>query len=399
MTEGNKRHVLGDLTNKRKRPPQIVLDKFENQYKFGRLGEMDAIGATSGSCSQVEKEILTKGKEKVGSMLANHRIAENVGRKFSLFFNSSKNHGPLFPQTMKENLSLDLSQSSKVSEDAPCSLTPELLPGRSGNAAHTGKSSYSCFSHGCLHDQHNKSEDSSPLSEDYSQKSEELQEDYETDNADFSKHAMKNLREDMKSFPLNHTDSDLSQMKVHGVVEDDDEDDDEDDELLTQDLLGKSFSRSCLRPSEFDAGNLAGLNDVHDTSNIDAVVKVQDNIGFENSCSCSFCLKAAYMWMDLHYQDARGRLSALKKSRRYAKSIDQRFPSHDFIAKLDQDNSDLSNKLEFDLMQHWRSLFVHTENILTVESTQIQASLLKLKDLKEKCRKDLEMVSVASDRK
>ncbi|KAH7683861.1 hypothetical protein IHE45_05G210900 [Dioscorea alata] len=399
MTEGNKRHVLGDLTNKRKRPPQIVLDKFENQYKFGKLGEMDAIDATSGSCSQVEKEILTKGKEKVGSMLANHRIAENVGRNFSLFFNASKNRGPLFSQTMKENLSLDLSQSSKVSEDVPCSLTPELLPGRSGNAAHTGKSSYSCFSHGCLHDQHNKSEDSSPLSEDYSQKSEELQEDYETDNADFSKHAMKNLREDMKSLPLNCTDSDLSQMKVHGVAEDDDEDDDEDDELLTQDLLGKSFSRSCLRPSEFDVGNLVGLNDVHDTSNIDAVVKVQDNIGFENSCSCSFCLKAAYMWMDLHYQDARGRLSALKKSRRYAKSIDQRFPSHDFIAKLDQDNSDMSNKLEFDLMQHWRSLFVHTQNILTVESTQIQASLLKLKDMKEKCRKDLEMVSVASDRK
>lgn len=68
--------------------------------------------------------------------------------------------------------------------------------------------------------------------------------------------------------------------------------------------------------------------------------------------------------------------SALKKSRRYAKSIDQRFPSHDFIAKLDQDNSDLSNKLEFDLMQHWRSLFVHTENILTVESTQIVSESL-----------------------
>ncbi|KAJ0988389.1 hypothetical protein J5N97_006745 [Dioscorea zingiberensis] len=388
MGEVNQRSVLGDLTNKRvKRPPELVLDKFENQYKFGRFGETDSVEATSDRCSLEGKEILTKGKGKVGSTLENSRGVENGGMDLALYSNALKHHGPLFPWSMKENLSLDLSQCGKVSEEIPCSLTPELLSGRSDTAACSGKSRNNCFSFGCSHDQHNNSEDSSPMSEDSSLKSEDLQEDYETDNADFSKHAMEKRRGDVSSFPLNDT----------GLC--DNGDGNNDDEHLTQDLLGKSYLGRCSGPSGFDMGNLRRLTDAHVTSNVDDVVKVEDNTGFENTCSCSFCLKAAYMWMDLHYQDARGRLSALKKSRRYAKSLDQRFHNLDVIAKLDRDNPTMSKKLESDLMQHWRSLFVHTEKILALESVQIQSNLLKLKDLKENCKKDLEMASIASHKK
>ncbi|XP_043721808.1 uncharacterized protein LOC122669180 isoform X2 [Telopea speciosissima] len=33
-----------------------------------------------------------------------------------------------------------------------------------------------------------------------------------------------------------------------------------------------------------------------------------------NDCSCSFCLKAAYIWSDLHYQDVKGRIAAIQSS-------------------------------------------------------------------------------------
>ncbi|CAH8357694.1 unnamed protein product [Eruca vesicaria subsp. sativa] len=59
-----------------------------------------------------------------------------------------------------------------------------------------------------------------------------------------------------------------------------------------------------------------------------------DNMGMVNhgmdgddelkSCSCSFCLKAAYIWSDLHYQDIKGRLSVLKKSQKEASILIRR---------------------------------------------------------------------------
>ncbi|KAI6692053.1 hypothetical protein NL676_019763 [Syzygium grande] len=42
------------------------------------------------------------------------------------------------------------------------------------------------------------------------------------------------------------------------------------------------------------------------------------------SCSCSFCLKAAHMWSDLHYQDIKGRIAAVGKSRKEAGTLVQK---------------------------------------------------------------------------
>ncbi|OVA14617.1 hypothetical protein BVC80_1815g11 [Macleaya cordata] len=111
------------------------------------------------------------------------------------------------------------------------------------------------------------------------------------------------------------------------------------------------------------------------------------------ACSCSFCLKAAHIWSDLHYQDAKGRIAALKKSRKEVRSLVEKSSIPADFAKFCQGNSNKSMKLEFDLMNRWRSLFLHTEDILVRESNQLQSSLLTLKDLRGNCKADLEMIT------
>lgn len=111
------------------------------------------------------------------------------------------------------------------------------------------------------------------------------------------------------------------------------------------------------------------------------------------SCSCSFCVKAAYIWSDLHYQDIRGRISALKKSQREANIMRERSCRNKGIDKLSQGNHYNVSKLESDLTGQWRSLFLHMENIFECEGNQLEASLLQLKDLRDNCKTDLEMVN------
>ncbi|RZC49297.1 hypothetical protein C5167_017716 [Papaver somniferum] len=111
------------------------------------------------------------------------------------------------------------------------------------------------------------------------------------------------------------------------------------------------------------------------------------------TCSCSFCLKAAHIWSDLHYQDTKGRISALKKSRKEVRILVEKSSIPADFAKYCQGNSNKSMKLEFELMDRWRSLFLHTEDILVRESTHLQSSLLTLKDLRDSCKADLEMIT------
>ncbi|KAI3930661.1 hypothetical protein MKX01_037107 [Papaver californicum] len=111
------------------------------------------------------------------------------------------------------------------------------------------------------------------------------------------------------------------------------------------------------------------------------------------SCSCSFCLKAAHIWSDLHYQDTKGRISALKKSRKEVWILVEKSSIPADFAKYCQGNSNKSMKLECELMDRWRSLFLHTEDILVRESTHLQSSLLTLKDLRDSCKADLEMIT------
>ncbi|KAF9681899.1 hypothetical protein SADUNF_Sadunf05G0051100 [Salix dunnii] len=46
-----------------------------------------------------------------------------------------------------------------------------------------------------------------------------------------------------------------------------------------------------------------------------------------------------------------------------------------------------------ELTDQWRSLFRHMEDMLAIESSQLQAGYLTLKDLKDNCKMDLEMIT------
>lgn len=112
------------------------------------------------------------------------------------------------------------------------------------------------------------------------------------------------------------------------------------------------------------------------------------------SCSCSFCVKAAYIWSDLHYQDIKGRIGALKKSQREASIMREKSCRNKGIDKAIQGNHyNNVSKLESDLTGQWRSLFLHMENIFEREGSQLETSLLSLKDLRDNCKTDLEKVN------
>ncbi|KAJ4966525.1 hypothetical protein NE237_018374 [Protea cynaroides] len=119
---------------------------------------------------------------------------------------------------------------------------------------------------------------------------------------------------------------------------------------------------------------------------------IADDFNANHACSCSFCQKAAYIWSDLHYQDVKGRIAALKKSRKEVK-----FCVDGCLSQYGADKNGMklteSKNLELDLMARWKSLFLHTENILVRESTQLQSNLLSLKELRGSCKTELEMTN------
>ncbi|CAN8251561.1 unnamed protein product [Cochlearia groenlandica] len=148
----------------------------------------------------------------------------------------------------------------------------------------------------------------------------------------------------------------------------------ESDEMMATEVMGLMPNSRTIKP----------LNRCSAVGNI-----VNHNMGADdelNSCSCSFCLKAAYIWSDLHYQDIKGRLSVLKKSQKEASSLIQRNgkekPSyiHGFVN---------STNVECDPMGQWTSLFLNMEGILARESSHLN-SFVAMKELRENCKFDLE---------
>ncbi|TYJ08236.1 hypothetical protein E1A91_A11G061000v1 [Gossypium mustelinum] len=111
------------------------------------------------------------------------------------------------------------------------------------------------------------------------------------------------------------------------------------------------------------------------------------------ACSCSFCLKAAYIWSDLHYQDTKGRIAVLKRSQKEASILVQKSCSGKETDIQNLGNPNKSSKLESDLTSQWRSLFLNMEDIFVHESNQLQASYIQLKDLRDNCKMDLERIT------
>ncbi|XP_041002929.1 uncharacterized protein LOC121248514 [Juglans microcarpa x Juglans regia] len=162
-----------------------------------------------------------------------------------------------------------------------------------------------------------------------------------------------------------------------------------------------SFTRVCNN-DEIDLGvrKLASSN--HRSSEWSRLPKSQSSKfhEFENAgdnilkgCSCSFCLKAAYILSDLHYQDIKGRIAALKRSQKETSILVQQSCRGKETEIHGQGNCNKLSKLESDLTDHWKSLFLHMEDILIHERNQLQSSFVALKDLRENCKTDLEILN------
>ncbi|MBA0717606.1 hypothetical protein Golax_005407 [Gossypium laxum] len=162
--------------------------------------------------------------------------------------------------------------------------------------------------------------------------------------------------------------------------------------------LPKSSSQSSR---SFELERCLGLKNGGVNLNADSILK---------ACSCSFCLKAAYIWSDLHYQDIKGRiagknmflsvimlltLSVLKKSQKEARILVQKSGRGKQTDMNSQGNANKSSKLESDLTSQWRSLFLNMEDIFVHEGNQLwqQASYTELKNLREDCKMDLERIT------
>ncbi|PHT32016.1 hypothetical protein CQW23_28353 [Capsicum baccatum] len=129
----------------------------------------------------------------------------------------------------------------------------------------------------------------------------------------------------------------------------------------------------------------------------------EDNSGLSASiesikaCSCTFCTKAAYMWLDLHYQDTKGRISAIKKSQREASLLVERSGKGKELQKEGPEKNIEAANLETSLISHWKSLFQHMEQIFQHEADQLEGSLGTLTDLKERCKTELDSFNGTSE--
>lgn len=178
------------------------------------------------------------------------------------------------------------------------------------------------------------------------------------------------------------------------VCEQFDTDDGESDEdELGDDNLDSSKSESidCLRFPESQESRSSGL-EICVGFKGDGLSDSPVGIDLMKACSCSFCTKAAYIWSDLHYQDIKGRLAALKKSQKEANILVQRSTKNKAIDMHGQEKPDVLD-LQSSLMGQWRSLFSHMEDIFGQESSQLESNLYTLKDLRDNCKTELESVN------
>ncbi|KAG8383500.1 hypothetical protein BUALT_Bualt04G0019700 [Buddleja alternifolia] len=141
-----------------------------------------------------------------------------------------------------------------------------------------------------------------------------------------------------------------------------------------------------------------------------------------NTCSCSFCTKdamnrhdcksmhfllaisCAYMvgpQLSGHQGSSIGILTyllfkiplAMKKSQKEASILAERSCRSKATEKHGAESFGRTSKLESHLMYQWRSLFQHMARIWEEESNQLEASLLPLTDLREKCKNGLETIN------
>ncbi|KAJ1281087.1 hypothetical protein BS78_04G281400 [Paspalum vaginatum] len=219
---------------------------------------------------------------------------------------------------------------------------------------------------------------------------------------------LRNSSASIDSFDLPDKEQDSSLESEGDYDEDDDEVDGEfpghcssselanrtganDGECLTQEeIAGSSGNQKPPSSLDFTTGCDMPTSSVQHAS---IGTGAQEEAVPTKSCACSFCLKAAFMLTDLHYQDARSRLSVLKKSIKFARSLETKSKGNEYAANAAGYTSKRAVEMEFELYQQQRSLFLYTENSLVRESTQLHSAFVKLKELRENCKTELETIS------
>ncbi|KAF5749817.1 putative Tether containing UBX domain for GLUT4 [Tripterygium wilfordii] len=88
--------------------------------------------------------------------------------------------------------------------------------------------------------------------------------------------------------------------------------------------------------------------------------------------ACSFCLKAAYIWSDLRYQDIKGRISVVKRRKKETSILVSKMGrGKQSDIHHGQGSSKSSTNLVSDLTNQRRSLFLQMEDIFAHESDQL----------------------------
>lgn len=163
---------------------------------------------------------------------------------------------------------------------------------------------------------------------------------------------------------------------------------DENDNGADNLIMSQTGSVDGARFPESQESMCAGLK-THENSNL-------SDTDFIKSCSCSFCRKAAYIWLDLHYQDMKGRITAIRKSQKDASALVERNCKNKATETHIMASSSTESNLEHELRSQWRSLFLHMEKKFEHEANQLESSLLSLRETREKCKTELEIVSGTS---
>ncbi|XP_051141332.1 uncharacterized protein LOC127258513 [Andrographis paniculata] len=112
-------------------------------------------------------------------------------------------------------------------------------------------------------------------------------------------------------------------------------------------------------------------------------------------CSCSFCAKAAHIWLDLHQEDIEGRVSVVRKSQRDAALLAEKSCGSSSNASDERMTGGIE-KMQSHLMNQWRCLFQGMAGIWKEEGNHLEASLQPLVELREKCRTNMKSSKLSS---
>ncbi|KAL0349679.1 UNVERIFIED_CONTAM: hypothetical protein Sradi_4117100, partial [Sesamum radiatum] len=144
-----------------------------------------------------------------------------------------------------------------------------------------------------------------------------------------------------------------------------------DDQNADNFVLSQSGSIDCTILPDSEESRVFGVDRSAKLKKVDECAHMSGGPDSIRACPCSFCTKAAYIWLDLHQQDIKARLSAIKKSQKEAIILAERSCRNMVADKHGAESSSRVSKLESHLTYQWRSLFQHMADIWEEEGNKL----------------------------